>query len=247
MPFKVQVGPHQVAIHHGQTVLVSEPDGQINWPSEKGLYFFDTRVVSSWTIYANGEPWSLLNGGAITYYASRTYLTNRNIRTPDGMIAERTLGLVISRLINNGMHEDLDITNNGMKRVRFQLEIAVRCDFADIFEVKSNNIVRRGQITTEWSQTQQQLRTATKTAISSAPSRLCPLLEDRTPPMPTAGSALKSISIPGRPGTAACSTRSRTVSGCLCRQTMRRPTSRNPACRQHVGLAGLGAEDPHQQ
>ena len=57
MPFKVQVGPHQVAIHHGQTVLVSEPDGQINWPSEKGLYFFDTRVISSWTIYANGEPW----------------------------------------------------------------------------------------------------------------------------------------------------------------------------------------------
>ena len=39
MPFKVQVGPQQVAIHHGQTLLVSEPDGQINWPSEKGLYF----------------------------------------------------------------------------------------------------------------------------------------------------------------------------------------------------------------
>jgi len=65
MPFKVQVGPHQVAIHHGQTVLVSEPDGQINWPSEKGLYFYDTRVVSSWAIYANGEPWILLNGGAM--------------------------------------------------------------------------------------------------------------------------------------------------------------------------------------
>ena len=81
MPFKVQVGPHQVSIHHGQTVLVSEPDGQINWPSEKGLYFFDTRVISSWAIYANGEPWELLNGGAITHYASRIYLTNRRIPT----------------------------------------------------------------------------------------------------------------------------------------------------------------------
>jgi hypothetical protein len=76
MPFKVQVGPQQVAIHHGQTLLVSEPDGQINWPSERGLYFYDTRVISSWAIYANGEPWILLNGGAITHYASRTYLTN---------------------------------------------------------------------------------------------------------------------------------------------------------------------------
>jgi hypothetical protein len=56
MAMKVQVGPQQIAIHHGQTVLISEEDGQINWPSEKGLYFLDTRVVSSWRIYANGEP-----------------------------------------------------------------------------------------------------------------------------------------------------------------------------------------------
>ena len=83
MSFKVQVGPHQVAIHQGQTVLVTEPDGQIDWPSEKGLYFHDTRVVSSWAIYANGEPWDLLNGGAVTYYASRIYLTNRKIPTTD--------------------------------------------------------------------------------------------------------------------------------------------------------------------
>jgi glycogen debranching enzyme len=160
MPFKVHVGPHQIAIHHGQTVLVSEPDGQINWPSEKGLYFNDTRLISSWTIYANGEPWTLLNGGAITHYASRIYLTNRSIPTADGVVQARTIGLVISRMIDGGVHEDLDVTNNGMQRVRFQLEIALRCDFADIFEVKSNNIVRRGRITTDWSQAEQQLRTS---------------------------------------------------------------------------------------
>ena len=61
MTVKVQVGPPQIAIHQGQTVLISEEDGQINWPSDKGLYFFDTRVVSNWAIYANGE----LSGGAI--------------------------------------------------------------------------------------------------------------------------------------------------------------------------------------
>ena len=176
MPFKVQVGPHQVSIHHGQTVLVAEPDGQIHWPSEKGLYFFDTRVISSWTIYANGEPWELLNGGAITHYASRIYLTNRAIPTADGTIPPRTLGLVVSRLISEGMHEDLDVTNNSMRRVDFQLEMALRCDFADIFEVKSNNIVRRGHIVTTWSQTKQQLRTSYRNgdfarAVTVAPSQ----------------------------------------------------------------------------
>jgi len=159
MAFKVQVGPPQIAIHQGQTVLVSEQDGQIEWPSEKGLYFFDTRVISSWSIYANGEPWELLNGGAISYYASRIFLTNRAFLTEDGTIPPRTLGCTISRSISGGMHEDLDITNNGMKPVRFQLEIALRCDFADIFEVKSGHIVRRGRITTDWSEPRQRLRT----------------------------------------------------------------------------------------
>jgi N-terminal domain of (some) glycogen debranching enzymes len=69
MSFKVQVGPPQISIHQGQTVLVSEADGQILWPSDKGLYFLDTRVISSWRVYANGVPWELLNGGAVTISA----------------------------------------------------------------------------------------------------------------------------------------------------------------------------------
>jgi hypothetical protein len=133
MPFQVQVGPPQISIHQGQTVLITEETGQINWPSDEGLYFFDTRVVSSWTVYTNGEPWELLNGGAISYYASRIFLTNRSLPTEEGTIPLRTLGLTISRWISGGMHEDLDITNNSQKAVKFQLEIAVRYDFADIF------------------------------------------------------------------------------------------------------------------
>lgn len=159
MPFKVQVGPPQIAIHHAQTVLISEPDGGIDWPSDRGLYFLDTRVLSSWAVYANGEPWDLLNGGAIAYDAARIYLTNRTIPTEHGAVPPRTLGLTISRSIDGGIHEDLDITNHGNQRVGFQLEIALRCDFADIFEVKSGRIVRRGRITTDWLEGRQQLHT----------------------------------------------------------------------------------------
>jgi glycogen debranching enzyme len=164
MTVKVQVGPPQIAIHQGQTVLITEEDGQINWPSEKGLYFLDTRVVSSWRIYANGEPWELLNGGAVSYYASRIFLTNRALLTEDGTIAPRTLGLILSRSIGGSLHEDLDIMNHGMKPVVFQLEIALRCDFADVFEVKAGHIVRRGRITTEWSAPHQHLRTTYRNA-----------------------------------------------------------------------------------
>lgn len=160
MAFKVQIGPPQIAIHQGQTVLITEPDGQINSPSEKGLFFLDTRMISNWAVYANGEPWELLNGGPITYYAARIFLTNRSMATELGIIPGRTLGFTISRWICGGMHEDLDITNNSMRPIKFQLEITVRCDFADLFEVKSGNIVRRGRITTEWREGRQQLDTS---------------------------------------------------------------------------------------
>jgi glycogen debranching enzyme len=158
MSFKVQVGPPQISIHQGQTVLVSEADGQIPWPSDKGLYFLDTRVISSWSLFANGVPWELLNGGAVTYFSARIFQTNRTFITEDGPIEARTLGLTLSRHIEGGMHEDIDISNNSGKAVRFNLEIAVRGDFADIFEVKSNRIVRRGRITTSWSEAHQHAR-----------------------------------------------------------------------------------------
>jgi glycogen debranching enzyme len=159
MPFKVEVGPPQIAIHQAQTVLVTDPAGQVDWPSDKGLYFFDTRLISAWAVYANGEAWDLLNGGAVAYDTARIFLTNRSFLTEDGTVPERSLGFVISRRLGGGMHEDLDITNHGRKHVRFNLEIAIRSDFADVFEVKLGRIVRRGRITTEWSEPLQKLGT----------------------------------------------------------------------------------------
>jgi hypothetical protein len=147
-----------------QTVLVSDPDAQMRQPGDKGLYFFNTnsvydrrlesrsrmrrefhvrlcvhRVSSNRNIYANGEPWELLNGGATIYYAARISLTNRAFLTEDGPIPPRTLGLILG--LDGGLREDFDLTNHGAKPVRFQLEIALRSDFAEIFEVKSTRIV----------------------------------------------------------------------------------------------------------
>jgi glycogen debranching enzyme len=158
MAFKVQVGPAQIAIHQGQTVLLTETDGKVKWPSKSGLYFRDTRVISAWAIYANGELWDLLNGGAISPHAARIFLTNRAFETEDGPVAARTLGLVIGRHIDGGLHEDIEITNNSQKPVRFNLEVAIRADFADIFEVKSDSIVRRGHIVSSWFPKREMLR-----------------------------------------------------------------------------------------
>ena len=39
MTFEITVGPSQLAINQGYNVLVTDTDGQIPWPSDKGLYY----------------------------------------------------------------------------------------------------------------------------------------------------------------------------------------------------------------
>ena len=157
MPLQITVGPPQLVIHQGELVWASDPDGQLGAEGDKGLFFRDTRLIALWTLYANGVRWELLNGGAITHYAARVFMTNPPILTQDGVIPERTLSLVLGRWIDGGIHEDIDITNHGTKKVRFNLELSVRADFGDVFEVKSDRLVRRGRISTQWDEPAQRL------------------------------------------------------------------------------------------
>ncbi|OJU25014.1 MAG: amylo-alpha-1,6-glucosidase [Nitrobacter sp. 62-13] len=159
MTLEITVGPPQIAINQGHSVLITERDGQIPCPSKLGLYFFDTRLISNWMIYANGMSWQLLNSGNLFHYASRIFLTNPAIATEQGSIPPHTLQLTVSRSIDGGLHEDIDLVNHGMVPVRFELEIMVRSDFADLFDVKSASVVRRGRITTQWCDDAPSLRT----------------------------------------------------------------------------------------
>ncbi len=157
MPLQITIGPPQLVIHQGEVVWATDPDGQLATEGDKGLFFRDTRLIAMWALYANGVRWQLLNGGAITHYAGRVFMTNRPILTQDGTIAEHTLSLVLGRWIDGGVHEDIDVTNHGMKPVRFNLELMVRADFSDVFEVKSGKQVRRGRISTTWDEGAQRL------------------------------------------------------------------------------------------
>jgi glycogen debranching enzyme len=156
---EIKVGPPQLAVHQGYTVMVSDPDGQIRKEGDQGLYFLDTRLISSYALFADGVAWTFLNGGALAASAARIYCTNPPIRTAAGTVPERTLGLVFGRHIDGGMHEDINITNYGPEPVCLNLEIAIRSDFADLFEVKGKTVTRKGEIRTDWVTERQELTT----------------------------------------------------------------------------------------
>lgn len=95
---------------------------------------------------------------------------NRAFKTEDRAVLRGTLALAITRAAGEGMHEDIEIANYGLEPVRFNLEIAMCSDFADLFEVKAHDFIRRGRIATEWDDAAGELRTSTRIATSSANS-----------------------------------------------------------------------------
>lgn len=160
MPVEISVRPPVLTINNGSTFMVTDMAGHIAADSEQGAFSRDTRFLSYYEISANGNPWTRLTSSTLTYYGARIYLTNAAFATMEGDVEAGVLSLVISRSVSEGIHEDLDVSNFGLKPVRFNLEVALRSDFADLFEVKSHKFVRRGRIETHWDERRQELRTS---------------------------------------------------------------------------------------
>ena len=157
MPVGISVGPPVLSINQGSTFMVTDLDGSITAQSDQGIFAGDTRFVSYYEIFANGEPWTRLTSSTTTYYAERIYLTNMPFPTETGHIRGGSIGFIVSRTVGEGIHEDLDVTNHSLVPVQFNLEIALGSDFADIFEVKSHEFVRRGRIETIWDKRRSEL------------------------------------------------------------------------------------------
>ncbi|MBD2364436.1 amylo-alpha-1,6-glucosidase [Anabaena minutissima FACHB-250] len=156
---RINVGSPNLTINHGRTFMVSDLDGNINPETSQGIFADDTRFLCYYACYINGKNWIRLTSTTTAYYAARIYLINPEFTTDDGSYAQGTLSLMISRVASEGIREELQLTNYGLKKVHFNLEIALRSDFADIFEVESQNIVRRGHIETQWHRKQSELVT----------------------------------------------------------------------------------------
>ena len=145
MAYEISVGPAQLTINVGECVLTTETDGQIRQPSDRGLFVRDTRLISGWTVEVNGRPWDLLSSAATSHYAAQAVLTNPALPTDDGELPKHSISLTLSRTLGlGGMRETLALRNHNRTAARLVLTVHLRCDFADIFDVKAKRIVSRG-------------------------------------------------------------------------------------------------------
>jgi glycogen debranching enzyme len=162
MPAEVSVGPPVLSINRGTTFMVTGQHGDIDANSEQGIFAADTRFVSHLRLTIQGRPWVLLTSAVVHHYTVQLQLANPAVVTSSGEIRAHDLGLAVSRLVADGIHEDLDITSYAPRAVSFKLEVSLASDFADIFEVREHHLTSRSGITTAWDAERSELSTTYK-------------------------------------------------------------------------------------
>ncbi|MFL5769851.1 MAG: glycogen debranching N-terminal domain-containing protein [Chloroflexota bacterium] len=160
MTFPVQVGPSSITINRDDRFLVCQPDGRILGGRDDGFFTRDTRFISSWELRVNGRRPLLLNSAPIQFFSARFEYTNDPFLDDQGLVDRHTLSVRVDRTVSGGIHEDLDITNHGRRPVRLTIEVAIESDFADIFDVRADALVRRGIVNTRFFRSRRELRTS---------------------------------------------------------------------------------------
>jgi len=132
---EIQVQPLNLAIHSGSTMLVTDLEGWIDNP-QTGLFAHDTRYLSTYAVTIEGFKPTFLTAERPAYNCAITSYTNPKFRAATIAVDEFALSLKISRIIDEGLHEVIEVTNFACHPVRFRLMINLECSFDDIFEVR---------------------------------------------------------------------------------------------------------------
>jgi glycogen debranching enzyme len=121
-----------VLINRDTTFLISDESGDITDGAELGLYVDDTRVLSRYALTVDGHQPVLLAARPTEPSVSLHFLTNPAL---DGA-TRGSLTIVRRRCIDDGLVDDIEITNYGRHPAELSVEIEVQPDAAHIIEVR---------------------------------------------------------------------------------------------------------------
>jgi glycogen debranching enzyme len=162
MTVKINVGPPVLTINRGSTFMVTDYRGQIDPLQAQGVFADDTRFVSGYRLSINGKPWERISSATVSYHSDRLYLTNPLLQAAFGdkvAVGAGSLELKLVRAVDEGIHETFAVTNYGLAEVAIVLELELQSDFADLFEVKTNQLKERENVVTEWNGKRAELAT----------------------------------------------------------------------------------------
>ena len=159
----------------GSTFLVSDEGGDIDGATgATGFFFRDTRHLSDLRLVVNGEPLNVLTSRAVHYYAARVFATPVTPRD-----AAPRLSVQRDRLVADGIHEDVLITNHGEDPLPLDVELHFGADFVDTFELDTLSGPGRREVSADVTATEVVLtyrndgfRRGTRVVFSTRPDEL---------------------------------------------------------------------------
>jgi glycogen debranching enzyme len=145
----VDMKERRLAIKEGDLFFYTNTEGNIPLGNTSGLgfYYEDTRFLSCYEFKINGRDPILLSSSAEQDYLLHVELTNTDIWKADELIVtQETLNIRRQMILKDCLYERTRIKNYNDKTVALQVELLVNSDFSDIFEIRGQRRLRRGQI-----------------------------------------------------------------------------------------------------
>jgi glycogen debranching enzyme len=158
MPALIQLRarPDTLYLSRGRTVLACGLDGDITSETH-GLFVHETRVLSRHRLLVDGTPPRAVTLSNVQQFSWLGYYATAALGVPTGPpdegsgqlapLSQQTLEVRVSRVVGEGLHEDLDLTSFADRRIEFELAIELDADFGDLVEAGRERR-RVGRITT---------------------------------------------------------------------------------------------------
>jgi glycogen debranching enzyme len=137
----------QVNCLEGSTFMVSDLIGDVGPDPDQvlGLFYRDMRHLSRWHLAIDGESLETLSNGASGYPSATFFLAG-----PGSVYDNPTVSVIRERTLGKGsgedLHEKLTVINSGREEIVIELSMTFDSDFADLFEVKNKQLIKKGVI-----------------------------------------------------------------------------------------------------
>ena len=121
---------------------IREEDGGGN-----GMYYHDTRYLSTLDITLNGDKLDILSSSSEQNFMANVQLANRTLHQENGqVILPHTISVRRNRFVKDGLHERVGLFNYNSDPVQVELAISFGGDFRDMFDVRGYGRPIRGKV-----------------------------------------------------------------------------------------------------
>jgi glycogen debranching enzyme len=126
----------------GNTFVVSDSRGDIDATSDDptGLFSYDTRFLSTWTLTIDGKRLNILSTDDLEYYETRFFL----VPGTGTVYVDAKQSVIRTRTVCGGLREQLRVINHDEEPADVAIRLEVAADFADLFEVK-DSLAKKGK------------------------------------------------------------------------------------------------------